>query len=71
MNHIDKALEQMTRGMSSEQGRQEVNAETLAERVKYQDEWIERQKSLKLAKSAKPVQDTGKLIQDGHFGRLD
>jgi len=71
MTPIEKALEQMQRGMASEQGRQEVNAETHAERIHHRDSWIERQKALRAAKNNKPVQDSGKRIQDGEFGRLD
>lgn len=67
MSSISKALEQMQRGMASEVGRLEVNAETMAARQQRKDD---RQARLNALEKVAPVADR-KSIQDGDFGRLD
>ena len=71
MNHIEKALEQMNRGISSDDGMKAVNEETRSERIRFQYEWINRQKELKNNSFTKPVKDFDKRMRDGEMGRLD
>jgi len=64
---LSRALEQMTRGMASEGGRLEVNAETASAR---QIAGAERDARLAAIGEVAPTLSR-KSIQDGDFGRLD
>lgn len=71
---IERALEQMERGMASPEGRAQANAETMAARAAREAEYQARVEAAKNAPKPTypaPTKTWQQRLQDGEYGRLD
>jgi len=71
MGNISRAIEQMERGLSSKLGRDEVNAETLAQREQWAKEREARLADVATIPSPEPTVTWQERLQRGDWGSLD
>lgn len=71
MGNISRAIEQMERGLASKQGRDEVNAETMAQREQWAKEREERLTDVAAIPEPGPTVTWQDRLQRGDWGSLD